>query len=363
MADGDRPGRTLWLLLPEPVRALPADLAAVVALVVCTVAAVLVPGVNETPLRLILGLPFVLLLPGYTLVAALFPERGPERRVDGDESGDDEAESADGGDDGSGLLGSASDTDESGIDGVERVALSLGLSLAVVPLVGLVVNFTPWGIRLNPILLSIALFTLGMTAAAAARRRALPPEERFRVPYRAWLATAREEIFEPNSGVDAALNVLLAVSVLLAMGAVGYAVLVPPQGESFSEFYLLSENEDGDLVAAEYPTEFTLGESRPVVVGIGNHENEPVEYTVVVQLQEVEIVDNETRVQQREELDRFSSPTIEDNRTWRRTHEIQPTMAGERLRVQYLLYRGEVPAEPTAGNAYRELHLWIDVEG
>jgi len=30
-------------------------------------------------------------------------------------------------------------------DGIERVALSFGLSIAIVPLIGLVLNFTPWG--------------------------------------------------------------------------------------------------------------------------------------------------------------------------------------------------------------------------
>ena len=66
-------------------------------------------------LRIILGLPFILFLPGYTLTAALFP-----RRTD---------------------LGS-----------IERVALSFGLSIAVVPLIGLILNYTPWGIRLPSLL-------------------------------------------------------------------------------------------------------------------------------------------------------------------------------------------------------------------
>jgi uncharacterized membrane protein len=115
------------------------------------------------------------------------------------------------------------------------------------------------------------------------------------------------------------------------------------------------------LVAADYPQEFELGESKPVVVGIGNNEGEPVSHSVVVQLQETENGTNSTQVVQRTELDRFSTPSIPDNGTWRRTHEIQPTTTGEELRVQYLLYRDGVPAEPTRENAYRRLHLWIDV--
>ncbi|MEM3616108.1 MAG: DUF1616 domain-containing protein, partial [Candidatus Methanomethylicia archaeon] len=43
---------------------------------------------------------------------------------------------------------------------LERLALSIGLSLALVPLVGLVLNYTPWGIRLTPIIISLTLLTL-----------------------------------------------------------------------------------------------------------------------------------------------------------------------------------------------------------
>jgi hypothetical protein len=40
-------------------------------------------------------------------------------------------------------------------DNLTRAALSIGLSLAIVPLVGLVLNFTPFGIRLLPVALSL----------------------------------------------------------------------------------------------------------------------------------------------------------------------------------------------------------------
>jgi uncharacterized membrane protein len=176
---------------------------------------------------------------------------------------------------------------------------------------------------------------------------------------------------EPDTRLDGALNVLLVASVLLAVGSVAYAVAVPPQGEQFSEFYLLTENEDGELVADGYPTEFVRGESAPVVVGIGNNEYESTEYSVIVELQAVEAVDgnltaggpnstNETRVVDRERLGELSA-TVDHNETWQETHDLSPTMTGQNLRVQYLLYRGEPPAEPTRGNAYRSLHLWVDV--
>lgn len=360
--------RSMWLLLPAPVRALPADLAAVVAFVVLTCLAVLVPGVNETPLRIMFGLPFVLFLPGYALIAALFPEEGSTPTDDrpdqletetGVPDTDDVAEATSGGE----LSSLSRGGTGRGIDGIERTALSFGLSIAVVPLLGLVLNFTPWGIRLLPILITVAGFTLAMTAVAAVRRQELPESERFSVPYRSWLETGRGELVAPETRLDGVLNVLLVCSILLAVGSVAYAVAVPPQGEQFTEFYVLTEDEDGTLVAADYPTEFTVGQSQPIVLGVGNNEAESVEYTVVVQLQEVETENNETTVRQRETLDRLSTPSIDNNETWQQEYRITPTMAGENLRVQFLLYRGEVPANPTGENAYRELHLWIDVTG
>ncbi|WP_048077056.1 DUF1616 domain-containing protein, partial [Halorubrum sp. AJ67] len=169
--------RDAWLLLPGPVRRLPADLAATVVFTLATLATVFVPVVNETPLRVAFGLAFVLFLPGYAFIAALFPEAGTgasdgESSTSGDASdagastedaSDAAGSTAEAGDEPSPVPGTAAaeraseadstsataalgSPDRSGIDGIERVALSFGLSIAVVPLIGLVLNFTPWGI-------------------------------------------------------------------------------------------------------------------------------------------------------------------------------------------------------------------------
>lgn len=370
MLDQEQPFSRLWLLLPEPLRQLPADLVAVLLFVLATCLTVLVPVLNETPLRVGFGLVFVLFLPGYAFIAALFPEAGaspeqyesrqeanadddtPERAVGEEHTAEDgPSDSVEGGR----IVG------DRGIDGIERVALSFGLSIAIVPLIGLVLNFTPWGIRLLPVLLSVAGFTLISTVVAATRRRSLPEEEQFRVPYRNWIEAGRDEMFNPETRLDGALNVLLAGSILLAVGSVGYAVMVPPSGEQFTEFYLLTEDDDGEYVAADYPTEFVRGEPQPVVVGMDNNEAETLTYTVVVQLQTVELEGNETIIEDRTEIDRFTSPSLADNETWRTTREIEPTRTGDDLRVQYLLYPGDVPESPTGENAYREVHLWINV--
>lgn len=335
-----------WLLLPRPVRRLPADLAAVALLTVATVLAVLVPGVRETPLRVVFGLPFVLFLPGYALIAALFPEAGDNPAPDAASDTDED--------------NAATPTDRSGIDGIERVALSFGLSIAVVPLIGLVLNFTPFGIRLLPVLLSVAGVTLVLTAVAAHRRWQLDPEDRLAVPYRSWLQTAREEFTQPNSRYDTVLNVLLVVSILLAVSSVAYAVAVPKQGEAFTEYYLLTEQDNGSLVADDYPTEYTAGDARPIIVGVGNHEHRDVTYTTVIELQEVRIQNNSTTVLNETELHRFQTH-VSAGETIHETVNISSEMTGTRLRLAFLLYTEAPPADPTVENAYRETHLWVNV--
>jgi len=109
------------------------DLLAIIIFVIVAAIFVMVPPLNETPVRAVLGFPLVLFAPGYVLVSALFPK-------------------------------------EEELDGIERLALSIGLSICVVVFIGLGLNYTPWGIRLKPILLSITAFTLIFTAITAFRR-------------------------------------------------------------------------------------------------------------------------------------------------------------------------------------------------
>ena len=92
--------------------------------------------------REVLGLLFVLFFPGYTLMAALFPRKtGPEA--------------------------------------ITRLALSVGMSIALVIILLLVLNATPWGIELTPILVFVFLFTAVMASIALWRRRRFDPGERF----------------------------------------------------------------------------------------------------------------------------------------------------------------------------------------
>jgi hypothetical protein len=80
-------------------------------------------------IRWVLGSVFVLFIPGYATAEALFPKR-------------------------------------SELNSLERFALSVGLSLAIVILVGLLLNYTPWGIRLASLVISLTIISLGLVLAS-----------------------------------------------------------------------------------------------------------------------------------------------------------------------------------------------------
>lgn len=299
----------------------PVDLAAVAALTVATVVLELSP-LDGTPLSPLVGFPFLLVTPGYALVSALFPS-----------------------------------TD--GVSGVDRLAFSIGTSVTIVAAVSVALNFSPWPIGLRPIVLSIGGVTLGLTALAVVRRRSLPPARRYSVPYRKWTRAAGS-IDIAGSRRNLALNAVLALAVLIAASGLVYALTAPDRGKPHTEMYLLSENESGDLVAGDYPQEFAREEAGTLYLGIANQERETVEYTVVAELQRTEPADGGVRVVERERLNEFEV-TLSDGETWRSQRTVRPTMTGDDLRLTYMLYRGEPPAEPTRENAYRTVDLRISV--
>ncbi|QLH81123.1 DUF1616 domain-containing protein [Halosimplex pelagicum] len=358
------------------VRRSPADLVAVVALTLATALVALVPGSDGTPLRVLLGFPFVLLAPGYALVAAAFPGGRRERASDAE-------------------AGTTSDRWDRGLDGPERLAFAVGASVALVPLVGLALSVAAVGLRTVPVVLSLSAVALGATAAAARRRSAVPVDERpvgsvadcvraarARLPGRSGRSGGAGDSggrsagsADPGARSVAVLDVVLVGALVLAVAGGGYAVLGPTGGD-YTELSLLTETESGDLVADDYPRNATVGDAERLTLGVGNREGEPVDYTVVVELQRVETADAGARsvanatatpdaasgvtVLERAELRRFT-PRVEAGETWRRQHAVTPTLAGERVRLVYLLYAGEAPADPSTANAHRAVWLWLSV--
>ena len=258
-----------------------------------------VPVVEFTtgPLRIIAGIIILLFFPGYTLMAALFPRK-------------------------------------LSMQSVERVVLSVVLSVAVVPLIALILNYTPWGIRLEPIYATVASLIVIASLVALFRRWRLPQSERL---------TPRIRIRMPQWGggnrLDKAISFALVLLILGAAAALFYVITAPRAPETFTDFYVLGSEE----MVEDYPRELVLGEQAEVTLGIVNHEHQDMSYTVEVRLDG-------------EKVREIAPVNLAHEEEWREKVTLAPVKAGDDQKVEFVLYKGD------GIDPYLTLYLWLDVK-
>jgi len=246
-------------------------------------------------LTTVLAIPYLLFFPGYALVSAIFVRH-----------------------------------DE--ISGVERIALSVGLSFVIVVLLGLILNYTVWGIRMEPVLYTVSGFVFFTSVIAWSRRSRLVPGECFAVAINlSWLNPGK-------SAGSAALTAVLLIAILGAFSYLAYLASTPKTGETFSEFYILGQ----PGMSAGYPGELMVGEEASVFVGIINHENREVMYSIRVSSGD-------------SERDLVGPLLLADGANWEGEVSFSAASPGEGKKFEFTLYRD---GEDTS---YKELHLWIDV--
>ncbi len=287
-------------------RQLPMDLLLVAGFVLITDIFVLLPELSGSFLRTGLGIFLVLLLPGYALTGVLFPAKKD-------------------------------------LEGIERVAISFGLNIAIVPILGLGLNYSIWGIREVPVLTEFSIFTLLMCAVAYYRRSLLPEDEAFGVSFKTYYLSIKAEILEkPESKTDKIIAFILVFSVLASMGSLAYIVGNPKEGEHFTEFYIFGNNR----TTGDYPTEFVQGENGTVTVGIINHEYRPMDYTMELRLENRSLPLPKGQKQ----------ISLGDNMSWEEPITFTPPLEGKNMKLEFLLFNGTDKTVP-----YRNLHLWINV--
>jgi len=118
--------------------------------------------------------------------------------------------------------------------------------------------------------------------------------------------------------------------------------------EPSTEFYILGP----DGTAKTYPTNYVLGENGTVIVGIINHEQKPVNYTMEIRLEDTPLPLPDDR----------KNIYIRNNETWKKAVTITPPFEGTNMSLQFLLYNNDKKEMlENISVPYRDLHLWINV--
>jgi len=278
----------------------PLDLLVMLIWAILTLIFVINPFLSETFISVVLGLPMFLFIPGYVLMAALLPNKFE-------------------------------------LEGIERLALSFSLSIASVPLLGLLLNFT-FKTRLLTILLILCLFTVIFIFIAAFRLARVPEDDRFSVQFDMIQKTITEQFNASKGKSDKVLALILILSIVLAIGMMIFVITTPKIGEKFTEFYILGPKGK----AENYSTELKYGSNVDVLVGVVDHEYTRVNYTIKVALDTVIL--NETTFY------------LDHNTTWENYISFVPDKEGNEMELEFWLFKDDDFESP-----YRDLHLWVNV--
>jgi len=242
----------------------------------------------------------VLFIPGYVLIAVLFP----------------------------GMYD---------LEGLERIALSFGFSIVVASLLGLLLNFT-FGIRLLSVLLALCSYTIALVIIAMYRREKLPEEERFSIPFHRIYELINNELSSPKSIIDRILTGILIFSIALSIGMTYSVITNPIVEERFTEFYILGP----EGKAMDYPNNLKYNSSATILVGVVNHEYASTDYTVQVALDRKILSNTWLR--------------LDNNETWEKNITFVPDKEGTDLKLEFWLFKENNFTAP-----YRELHQWVNV--
>ena len=265
------------------VRALSLALCCLVA--VLAPLAVLIEGIDPMA-RLLLGLPLVVLVPGYAIIAATCP--GPS------------------------------------VSGAERLALSLGVSLAVTVLGSLFLNLTPWGLQPVSWATLLSLLTLTASAIAIVGRRWLSLDPRTR---------ARHAPATAGLGVGSAIMLAVAACIVVATIGLARASAATRTDEGFTQVWMLPTPEV---------------DASSVRLGVKSHEEQDTQYVLRLE------VDGAV-------LATWPSIALAPGESWEATAAI-PDDAGAPVVAEARLYRvgdqaiGDTELDDPAG-AYRRVVL------
>jgi uncharacterized membrane protein len=198
------------------------------------------------------------------------------------------------------------------LEGLERIAVSVGLSIALLVLVGYTLNLTPWGVQLGSALAAIGITVIGGSVYYRIR---------YRHSYKERLTDIGRSISPQNT-----LALVLIVGIVFGLS---WLAITPPGAEPVTEFFVV------DQEVQDHYLKLTLG--------VINHEPDQTAYTLRMQTGDVV-------------LDEASSVLLESGEEWKTTLTLQlsDTWPDEPLRLAILLFR-DGDTEP-----YRNLHLWLE---
>lgn len=286
---------------------------------------------SGSALRLALTILFLFFAPGFALSSVLFT-RSESRGWQRDST--------------------SSSTDRSGLDLVERAAVSVGFSIAVLAILALTLSVVTGGVD-GPLVGPLSVFLVVLLAVRVVQWRRLDETERETPALDLGVLTG-------TNSRTAFLNVALGLSVVLSLSTLGMGFVLPLEGDGSTGFAVGTQNDSGEFVAAGHDTELAQGQPTEVSFLIENNERVDTEYVIVasqfrqLQLEEGDSAGIGVRLAKR-------TVTVPEGESRVVSMEVTPRWSGDQVRFQYLLFKSSSAGKLTEESAYRTLHTWANV--
>jgi len=197
--------------------------------------------VHSHAVQLVLGLPFLLFIPGYSLTVVLFPK-------------------------------------DHQLNNLEKIAASLGLSICMFIIIGIIINYT-FGFSFYPFYSIMMLLVILLSILAIIRRDKINQVKIIKTSGNSDTKFTLKELagwIRSNK----ILTIVFAVIFICILVASVYAINSPRYPEQFTEFYILGPSGE----AANYPSELKIMTDISVTAGIGNHESNTNVYRIDVKV-------------------------------------------------------------------------------
>lgn len=215
---------------------------------------------------------------------------------------------------------------------VERAAISFGLSVVILPILTLLLNYLPWGIQPGPIACSLAIWSSVLYTVAAFRRR------REGLDMNAWFPGHQTPQWWFNVAHLPSRNTRFAVVGLVGLLVIaGLLFVIPDRSQHYTEFYMLGIDGQAD----NFPNQVAPGKMISITLGIANHEGADLSYKIELT----------SGVQP---FAKASPISVKQGESWENKIYFTVPHPGKDQYVDILLYR------PNDTSPYRHLRLWLN---
>ncbi len=241
--------------------------------------------------KVLIGLPYVLFVPGYLMTTVFFPK-------------------------------------SDNIEGFARLTLSVGLSIIIVPLIGLINNYLPWGITLLPMMISLTVFNIIFIVLGWLIRKKLPAKQRFSIQ------SILKQEFKKNRIMNS-LMLFVCFTILITLICIIFA---PNKSDCFTQFYITGQ----DGTASGYPKILTTGKAEFVKLNVENNENKKTDYKIVIKIDG--------------SITQTKNISLNHLEKWDDVISIISNTPKDAVKVDFVLYKDNEFKTP-----YRQLYFWIKV--